>query len=136
VAENGLMDAGKRIRKMGKKKSIVNSVPDYRQEDGNDVSICSILTDHRTVNPDKKKVPTDLFRSGNGSNSNIVRAETTGDSRVENSNSDAKTVNKTSDATTGKKTNDAKTRNRTSVANATACTSGWGRCLTGGEDKN
>jgi hypothetical protein len=71
------------------------------------------------VKPDEKK-HVNFFRSGNGSKSNVVRAETnnkiTSDARVRNENSVAKTGNKTSDAKTGNKTSDAKTGNKTNDA--------------------
>jgi hypothetical protein len=131
---------------MAKKESTDDFVPDLsseKEKDGYDSSSGPRWLSCR-IDPDilksAEQEEVDIFRSGNGSKSNLVRAKTnnkiTSDERLKIKNSDAKTGNKTSDATTGNKTNYAKTKTKTSVANPTACTSGWGACLTGGEAKH
>jgi hypothetical protein len=78
-----------------------------------------------------------FLKSGNGSKSSLVRAETgnkiTSDARVKKKNSVGKTGNKSSDEKSGNKTNDARTENKTSVVNPTAPTSGWRARLRGGK---
>jgi hypothetical protein len=122
---------------MVRKQSPVDSVPDFSPNGCASIDTC--FSDPDMFNSEEE-VEVDLYRSENGSKSNLARAETnnkiTSHARVKKKHSVAKTGNETSDGKTGKQTNDAKNQGKPSVVNPTASTSGLRARLTGGKAKH